>query len=215
MDKRPKNPTRFSHFFPSKNAMANADSVSTWIECLKGGDVDALQKIWQRYFHQLVTLARGRLSPAVRRVGDEEDVALSAFDSFRQGVARGRFPQLEDRRDLWCILLNLTFRKVHQLVKLETRQKRGGRALGGDSVAPFDLALLMDREPTPEIQAEIADEYNRLYHGLPDDSLRAVMQAKLEGYTNEEIADRLRCAVRTVERKLVTIRSCWMKEEAP
>jgi DNA-directed RNA polymerase specialized sigma24 family protein len=35
---------------------------------------------------------------------------------------------------------------------------------------------------------------------------------KLEGYTNEEIADRLGCVVSTVERKLARIRGKWASE---
>jgi DNA-directed RNA polymerase specialized sigma24 family protein len=35
---------------------------------------------------------------------------------------------------------------------------------------------------------------------------------KLEGYTDEEIAARLGCVTRTVERKLARIRSIWARE---
>ncbi len=58
------------------------DSVTVWIASLKAGDADAAQKLWQRYFETLVRLARDRLRGAPRTVADEEDAALSAFDSF-------------------------------------------------------------------------------------------------------------------------------------
>ena len=35
----------------------------------------------------------------------------------------------------------------------------------------------------------------------------------MEGYTNEEIAEKLDCSVRRVERKLHIIRSLWEKKE--
>ena len=44
---------------------------------------------------------------------------------------------------------------------------------------------------------------------LGDSSLQRVATFKLEGYTNEEIADRLGCATSTVERKLALIRHKW------
>ena len=74
--------------------MTPNDSVSAWIVQLKGGDPDAAQRLWERYFHRLVGLARKRLQNAPRRAADEEDVALSAFASFCQGAAQGRFPRL-------------------------------------------------------------------------------------------------------------------------
>jgi DNA-directed RNA polymerase specialized sigma24 family protein len=201
--------------------MPTDKSVTTWIELLKQGDEAAAQQLWQRYFDQLVRLARGRLGPAFRRAADEEDVALSAFDSFCQGLRQGRFPRLNDRHDLWNILLKVTVRKAFRLARDETRLKRGGRpAEGGGPAAPpapadIDLALLVGREPTPEVAAQVADEYRRLHDSLPDDSLRAVMRAKLEGYTNPEIAARLGRTVRTVELKLKTIRALWTKDLEP
>ena len=68
------------------------DCVTDWIASLKAGDADAAQKLWQRYFETLVRLARDRLRGAARTVADEDDAALSAFDSFVRGAARGRYP---------------------------------------------------------------------------------------------------------------------------
>ena len=52
-------------------------SVTGWLDRLKAGDDAAAQEIWNRYFAQLVVLARRRLQ-GLRRNLDEEDVALSA-----------------------------------------------------------------------------------------------------------------------------------------
>jgi hypothetical protein len=88
--------------------MSSEHSVTHWIDQLKAGDQAAAQKLWEGYFHRLVRLARTKLQGAPKRAADEEDVALSAFDSFCQGVERGRFPQLADRDDLWRLLVTLT-----------------------------------------------------------------------------------------------------------
>jgi len=66
--------------------------------------------------------------------------------------------------------------------------------------------------PTPEMGVLAAEECQRLLSLLPDDSLQEIALAKLEGYTNEEIAERLHCAPRTVERKLGKIREAWELE---
>src|SRR5690349_15832552 len=110
---------------PRKPPMSSDGSITHLITRLKEGDRAAADGLWRVYFERLVALARSRLRGATR-LADEEDVALSAFDSFYRGVERGRFPTLDDRDDLWQVLFVLTVRKAINLVKHEGRQSRGG-----------------------------------------------------------------------------------------
>jgi DNA-binding CsgD family transcriptional regulator len=48
---------------------------------------------------------------------------------------------------------------------------------------------------------------------LSDQSLRQIAIWKLDGYTNQEIAERLGCALRTVQRKLERIQAYWSKPD--
>src|SRR6478672_9490680 len=93
----------------------SSGSVSHWIHLIKAGENDAAQPLWERYFQRLARFARKELQGNPRRLADEEDVALSAFDSFCRGAAAGRFPQLADRDDLWRLLLVITARKAGRL----------------------------------------------------------------------------------------------------
>jgi DNA-directed RNA polymerase specialized sigma24 family protein len=197
--------------------MSSAGSVTYWIERLKAGDHFAAQKLWECYFQQLVRLALHKLQGLPRRAADEEDVALSAFHSFCQGAEQGRFPQLNDREDLWHLLVVITARKAQDLIVHERRQKRGGATQPGthDPQAQPDLDEIIGREPTPEFAAQVADECERLLGLLDDPGLRAVAQWKMEGYNTDQIAARLGCVARTVERKLRMIRSRWAKEIKP
>src|SRR5882724_11425242 len=103
-------------------------SITLWVGALKAGDHEAAQKLWERYFDRLVHVARAKLRAARRRGvdEDEEDAALSAFDSLCAGAARGRFPQLADRDDLWRLLVVITARKAGAQLRRDRRQKRGG-----------------------------------------------------------------------------------------
>ena len=199
-----------------------AGSVTRWIDDLKAGDPAAAQPLWERYFARLVRLARAKLR-ATRHgapVEDEEDAALSAFNSFCDGAARGRFPLLSDRDDLWRLLVVITARKACAQVQRRTRRKRGGDrvidetglagAAGGD--APAGLDQVIGSEPTPEFAAMVAEQYGRLMEALDDDALRRVAMDRMEGYTNDEIAARLGCARRTVARRLDLIRKIWTTE---
>jgi RNA polymerase sigma factor (sigma-70 family) len=192
-------------------SMSSHGSVSGWICRLKAGDADAAHQLWQRYFEKLVGLARKRLWGARRRVADEEDVALSALDSFCRAAAKGRFPRLEDRDDLWRLLLVITSRKAIDLVQHERRD----RAIPAGAAEAAVLEQVIGDEPTPEFAAQVAEQCERLLARLETPELRSVAVWKMEGQTNEEIAGLLGCAVSTVERRLRLIRKVWDQEPAP
>jgi DNA-directed RNA polymerase specialized sigma24 family protein len=204
--------------------MSSPASVTTWIAELRNGHPEAAQPLWERYFRRLVGLARAKLQGTSRRAADEEDVALSAFDSFCRGAEQGRFPDLRDRHNLWPLLVKITARKAIDLVQHNRAQKRGGGRVQGESalLGPQDagtgaagIEQVLGREPTPQFAAEVADEYQRLLERLGEDKLREIAVLKLEGHTDQEVAAKLNCSVRTVERKLERIRRLWEKEMAP
>jgi DNA-directed RNA polymerase specialized sigma24 family protein len=190
--------------------MSSAGSVTRLIGMLKEGDRAAAQLLWEAYFGRLVDLARSRLKDVPRRAADEEDVALSAFDSFYRRAERGQFPRLEDRDDLWQLLFVLTVRKAINLVRYQGRASRGGgRVAGLADLDGLDVDGVLGAGPSPELAAEMAEECQRLLDGLRDPTLRSVALWKMEGYTNAEIAAKLGCIEHTVERKVRTIRLSW------
>ena len=105
------------------------------------------------------------------------------------------------------LLAVLTTRKA-----VSTRRREGAAKRGGGQVVavrtwpPGRMTPVRDlfgnlsaAEPTPEAAAA-AEEIHRLLELLGDEQLRQVVRARLEGYANEEIADRLGIALATVER---------------
>jgi DNA-directed RNA polymerase specialized sigma24 family protein len=195
--------------------MDTEGSVTVWIALLRAGDSAAAQELWERYFRQLVGLARRKLPKGLRGAADEEDVALSALDSFYRRATVDGFSRLKDRHDLWRLLASLTARKVCRLLRHEGRQKRRGAFRPDARRQPCDetgVEQAAAQGPTPEMAAQMLEECRRLLGLLGDAQLQAVARWKLEGYTNEEIADKLGCAPRTVERKLGVIRASWERE---
>jgi DNA-directed RNA polymerase specialized sigma24 family protein len=197
--------------------MAADGSVSRLIDGLAVGDPAAVEKLWERYFRRLVGLARKKLADTPRRAADEEDVALSAFNSFCHNVEEGRCPQLLDRDGLWRLLVVITVRKAGHLRRDEGRQKRGGGAIhqtettGVDDGSPM-LEAILSKEPSPEFAALASEEHERLMRVLGNDELRSVAQWRMEGYSVEDIAGKLKYAPRSIKRKLQLIRSIWEKE---
>ncbi len=105
--------------------LSPSHSITRCIDMLKRGDRAAAEALWDSYIHRLVALARARLGGMPRRAADEEDVALSAFDSFYRRAECGQFARLSDRDDLWQILVLITERKAIDLMRREGRQSRG------------------------------------------------------------------------------------------
>ena len=200
--------------------MSGPGSVTLWITQLKAGDRAAAQPLWENYCRQLVTRARRRLGGVPRRAADEEDVALSAFDSFCRAAERGRFPDLHDRDDLWQLLVLIADRKACDLANHERRQRRGGGAVldeaalgrGGAEAGAEPLERVPSPEPSPELALHAAEECRRLLAALGDGDLRQVAVRKMEGYTVEVIATQLGRVPRTVKRWLRLIRQTWEQE---
>jgi DNA-directed RNA polymerase specialized sigma24 family protein len=198
--------------------MSSRLSVTHWLYRLKAGDRNAAQHLWEHYFGRLVSLARHRLPAARRREADEEDVALSALDSFCRAALRGRFPHLNDRTGLWPLLVTITLRKAGKLIRRDNSQKHGGGAAKGESalIRPGDgVGAAWDEvfggEPTPALAAQVNEEFARRLD-LLDNAQRQIALWKMEGYTNAEIATKLGCVETTVERKLRIIRGVWAEE---
>lgn len=189
------------------------------LDKLKNGDEDAVQKLWEDYFHRLVALARKRLGALPRRDSDEEDVAISAMFSFYGGMAKGRF-ELADRDELWRLLATITARKANRRFRKQAMLNRNGAAVRGESIflgrgeqtPEANLAGQAAEERAPEFDLMMSESCNELLAALPDEKLRTIALLRLEGLSNREIADKLDCVERSVERKLKRIRDYWSRD---
>lgn len=199
-------------------------TVTEWIDDLRASDQDAARKLWDHYFQRLIAEARKWLHSSTTRTFSEEDVALSVFASFCQGVSEGQFDRIGNRDDLWRLLVVITHGKVVDRRRRATRQKRGGNLVtrgesifmdGSTEERRRGLDSLVSDAPPPEFLATVSEEFRRLLHLLGDDVLRKIAQARMEGYSVEEISKEMGISVRTVERKIRLIRERWFNEVLP
>ena len=75
-----------------------------------------------------------------------------------------------------------------------------------DAVPDMESHQLLSREPTPEFAAEFLETCETLFSALADPLLEQVVSLRLEGFTDEEIAAKMHCSRRTVQRRLEIIR---------
>lgn len=191
--------------------------ISEWMDRLRRREGQAEHEMWQTYFCDLVALARNRLTRLPRREMDEEDIALSALHSFHRGVVANRFPQLTERENLWRILVTITLRKVSAQRRRHFAKRRGGGRVRGESLFQQHAAegektsgihQILGASPSPEVIAAFTEQCDLLFARL-DEFLKPIALLKIEGYSNLEIAEGLDLALRTVERRLSTIRTLW------
>ena len=194
------------------------NSVTQWIVSLKEQDDSAAQQLYERYIERLKACARRKLDGVARRVVDEEDIANIALNSVFQGIHKGRFHKLEDRDDLWQILLMLVDRKATDQKRRQGSQKRGSGQVRGESALDHSdrqeaqargIEQIANREPTPEYAAALVEEFQQRLQSLDDQELQEIAMLKMQGESNADIANRRGCTLRTVERKLALIRKIW------
>jgi DNA-directed RNA polymerase specialized sigma24 family protein len=198
-------------------SMAAPGSITRWLDGLKAGQPEAADAIWRRYYQRVVRLARRRLRAAPHQaIEDDEDVALSALNGLYAGAAQGRLVGLSDRDGLWDLLARITVKKARLRRQWYGRRKRGGDRLvpagtcdGGGADARLDppdvLARLASREPSPESMAILHELLDR----LPDPALRQIAEWRMDGLSTGEIAQKMGCVVRTVQRRIEWIRMIW------
>jgi DNA-directed RNA polymerase specialized sigma24 family protein len=151
-------------------------------------------------------LARKTLARFPRSGGDDVDVAQSAFISFWRAWKEGVGFAFADRDDLWKLLSLMTARKAMKSARRRLAKKRGG----GATVAESDLAgaasldEFVGRISPPELDLVCEESLLKL-----SDDERTMVVLRMQNYTNVEIAERMTCSVRTVQRTLDGIRRRW------
>ena len=71
---------------------------------------------------------------------------------------------------------------------------------------------VIGNEPSPEMVVTMTESVQKLLNHLGVGHLREIAVARMEGYSNAEIAEKLGCSERTVERRLHLIREKCQQE---
>lgn len=181
------------------------------VERWQAGDQSAAANLYYRYVEQLIKLAQRRLSSKLAARVDPEDIVQSVFRSFFVRARQGKFVFKGDD-DIWKLLVQIT---IHKTLKQVAHHRRGKRDAGVEvSAASGDADLLvsyLSREPTPEEAAIFVDELASFLRMLrPED--RKIIEMRLEGFDQVEIAKRLGVTDRTIRRVMERIRSLAEQE---
>lgn len=180
------------------------DSVTQWFRSLKSGDEAAAERLWHRYFRKLTQHASQFLGSDP--IYDEQDLALSAFNSLFEAARDGRYETLADRNELWLLLTRIAHNKSVSHLRRRKAQKRGA---GKQVDSEESVHRAIDAQPAPDLCLIMAEDCEQLLDQLDGGNLREIALLRLEGYSVNEIAEQLKLGERTIQRKLAMIRMQW------
>jgi RNA polymerase sigma-70 factor (ECF subfamily) len=181
--------------------MAASDSFNDVMGRLRAGDEAAAREVFQRFVRQLVSLTRRQFDAVLTRKVDPEDVVQSAYKSFFLRYGEGRL-EVGDWDNLWSLLTLITLRKCLDRVKYHHaagRDVRREAAPRPDAEGAEAWWEAVAREPTPEEAAVLGETVEQLLRDLDADD-RPILEMSLQGYTTQEISQRLDLAERSVRR---------------
>jgi RNA polymerase sigma factor (sigma-70 family) len=192
--------------------MAAADDQSTtWLRQLVAGNDEVVAEFWQHYGDGLQRLAASRMAPALRQRVGAEDIVQSVCRTFFRRSREGEF-EFGAMDDLWRLLCAITLTKVRQHARFHYQEKRQlsrerplDDARPGSDARPVDVAAA---GPTPAEVVEFTDQLQHLLAGLSDEE-RQMVQLRIEGRQQAEIAEELGCSERTVRRLFSGVKTRW------
>ncbi len=188
-----------------------ADGFGDWLNRFEQGDPSAAEEVVDVFYERLVRLARQRLAGMPPQVADDEGAVVSALRSFFSGIENGQIRSINTENDLWRILATITARK--SIRQLRTHWKQSGQ---GDHVSRSrQVESLLSRDPSPQEEAIMIEEFQSRLAALDDDLLKQIAQYSLEGLGTAEIAERLSIHVRSVQRKIRLIEAKWLERDEP
>ncbi len=161
----------------------------------------AAEVAFERFARRLIGLARVHLDARLQHKIDPEDVVQSVYKSFL--VRYKDLPLDSDEAGgLWNLLTVITLRKCADRVRYHRAECRdinleAAPPAADDGVAQWREAI--GKEPTPEHAAILTETVEVLFHDLSSGE-RAVVELSLQGYSTQEISDRLGRAERSVRR---------------
>jgi eukaryotic-like serine/threonine-protein kinase len=180
--------------------IAMTDQFRITLKAAREGEESASAVLFGRYLEKLIRLARSRISPQLSRRIDPEDIVHSVYRSLFVRLRAGEY-SLEESVDLWRLLVQMVQNKATRAGRYHSADKRSIHR----EVSTQNSFCFTSSEPPPDHVVIFNEELARLL-GLVHGKNRQIVELRLQGYTQQEIAENLACDERTVRRCLVQIR---------
>lgn len=189
------------------------DASTELIERWRAGDEQAASDLYQRYVERLSGIVTAQLSERFRSRLDADDVVQSVCRSFFRRVSEGQF-HFDQDDDVWKLLVTISLNKLRNQIRRHSAAKRDAaqETARRDNTLPDDFYLeKLAATPSPVEAFIFSETIERISERL-DEKHALMLQLRLEGHSQQEIADQLRTSDRTIRRMLENIREFLSRE---
>jgi RNA polymerase sigma-70 factor (ECF subfamily) len=184
------------------------------VERWRAGDQDAARQLFDVYVDRLVVLARKRISQRLASRVDPEDVVQSVFRTFFGRLKKGQF-NIEEQDDLCKLLVRITVHKTLQQVAFHKAAKRDPNLEEAQGTEHGErMMALLDREPSPEAAVAFLEQLDQFLNRLRPEE-RQILDLRMQGYNNNEIAAKLGIYDRKIRRVIERVRGLAEQEGWP
>lgn len=186
--------------------------LSDCLDRVRNGETDAIALLYSRFLDRSVRLAKSQLNVGEDHLIDDEQAAMSALESLIVRVRSGNYAEIKDHVTLWKLLARIIHRKLIKYRRSMYGPKRSPSLPmlrmspnDGDSTANAKIPVATN-EPSPLSAMIASDTLNQILDSLKEPEARTVLLLRLEGYSEAEIAEKLKHSRNWVNRRTQTIR---------
>lgn len=191
--------------------MENIPTSRSLLNQLENDCGDAPAQILQRYENRIIRLAHARLRNGLTAKLSAEDIAQDTFAAFFQ-LADVDAIQWEQRGDLWRLLAGIAINKVKQQFERYSASKRSvAKETYSLNHAMEDVAQSLDRDHMAT--SELTELIDRLLQ-TEKPLIRRIIQLRLAGYNNHEIAEQTQRSQRTIRRSIERLKARLLVDES-
>jgi hypothetical protein len=192
------------------NTDEDIGSVSHWLKELKTGDNLAVEAIWNRYFQKIVELASRKMKVNPDRAVDGEDIAQLAMHRFCTNATLGCYPNLDDREQLWDLLVVFTLNRIRKHLRACNTLKRSGLHTQVFEFRQLEVLKDLQTPDAPTIMADMVDAWlKRLDQEDPSGQLKQIAIWSMDGISGSDIARILKKRKSFVLHQIRLIRLLW------
>jgi RNA polymerase sigma-70 factor, ECF subfamily len=181
------------------------------VDRCRNGDQNAARELFEHYVNRLLPLARLRLSQRLASRVDPEDIVQSVFRTFFKRLKAGEF-HIVEAEDLCKLLVRITMHKTLRQVAFHKAGKRNFalETPHGEN-SQEQMLQLLGRDPGPEVTVAFL---NQLEHflGRLQPMEREILELRMQGFSNEEISQKLGIYDRKIRRVIERVRGLAEQE---
>lgn len=196
---------RFTNQTKSEHVME--DEPIALVERWRDGDEEAATTLYQLYVDRLMQIVSNHLLSSYQKQVEPEDVLQSAFGTVFRRLRNGRF-EFDSDADVWKLLVTVVLNKLRNRVRYLNAERRDiRREMKGEADFDGALAAQLAIPPGVEEATEFAYLMRDLFElpSLSEDE-KKLLQLRMEGFGQQEIADQLGVTDRTIRRMTDRIR---------